>query len=206
MNVLLINGSPHAHGCTDAALQEIASVFAQEKIQTTLFCIGSQPVGGCTGCGACHKLGRCAFGGPVNEVLPLIENADGFVFGAPVHYAEPSANMLGFLHRLATVGGNSLRHKPAAVIASARRAGTTTALEALEKVPQFFEMPLVSSTYWPMVHGNTPEEVAHDEEGLQIMRNLAHNMAWLLRCIEAGRKAGIEPPQAETAAHTNFIR
>ena len=114
--------------------------------------------------------------------------------------------MLGFMHRLAMSGGAYLRHKPAAVITSARRAGTTTALEAMEKVPQFFEMPLISSTYWPMVHGGNAEQVTLDEEGFQIMRNLGRNMAWMLRCIEAGKTAGIQPPQAETGKKTSFIR
>ena len=114
--------------------------------------------------------------------------------------------MLGFMHRLAISGGKYLRHKPAAVVTSARRAGTTTALEAMEKVPQFFEMPLISSTYWPMVHGGKAEEVLSDEEGLQIMRNLGRNMAWMLRCIEAGKAAGIAAPVAENDRRTNFIR
>ena len=163
-------------------------------------------MGGCIGCGGCAKAGRCVFGGPVADVVPFAEQADGFVFGAPVHYATAAAGMLGFLHRLGCSAGRTLRHKPAAVITSARRAGTTSALEALEKVPQFYEMPLISSTYWPMVHGGKAEDVPGDAEGMQIMRNLGHNMAWMLRCMEAGRAAGIEPPQAETAARTNFVR
>ena len=187
MNVLLINGSPHAHGCTDAALREVAAALNADGIETT-------------------KAGRCVFGGPPAEVLPLAEAADGFVFGAPVHYATAAAGMLGFMHRLAYSAGRVLQQKPAAVVTSARRAGTTTALEAMEKVAQICQMPLVSSTYWPMVHGGTAEQAALDEEGMQIMRNLGHNMAWLLRCIEAGRAAGITPPRAENAARTNFIR
>ena len=192
MNVLLINGSPHKNGCTNAALTEMARTLNEAGIETTIFHIGAAPVGGCVGCGGCGKTGKCVFGGPVAEVLPLVEKADGIVFGAPVHYATAAASMLAY--------------KPAAVCCSARRAGTTTALEAMEKVPQFFEMPLVSSTYWPMVHGSKAEEVAADEEGLQIMRNLGRNMAWMLKCIEAGKAAGIEAPTAETAARTNFIR
>ena len=128
------------------------------------------------------------------------------MFGAPVHYATAAAGMLGFMHRLAYSAGRTLRHKPAAVVTSARRAGTTSALEALEKVPQFFEMPLISSTYWPMVHGSKAEDVPTDAEGLQIMRNLGHNMAWMLRCIEVGRSAGIEPPTAENGVRTSFVR
>ena len=139
-------------------------------------------------------------------VLPLVEKADGIVFGAPVHYATAAASMLGFMHRLAISGGKYLRHKPAAVVTSARRAGTTTALEAMEKVPQFFEMPLISSTYWPMVHGGKAEEVLSDEEGLQIMRNLGRNMAWLLKCIELGKANGITHPENPRRPMTNFIR
>ena len=146
MNVLLINGSPHKNGCTNAALAEVAKTLNEAGIETTIFHIGAAPVGGCVSCGGCGKAGKCVFGGPVADVLPLVEKADGIVFGAPVHYATAAASMLGFMHRLAISGGKYLRHKPAAVVTSARRAGTTTALEAMEKVPQFFEMPLISST------------------------------------------------------------
>ncbi|MEE0802043.1 MAG: flavodoxin family protein [Gemmiger sp.] len=206
MNVLLINGSPHAHGCTDAALREVAAALEADGIETTIFHIGSQPVAGCIGCGGCVKAGHCVFGGPVVDVLPLAEKADGFVFGAPVHYATAAAGMLGFLHRLGYSAGRTLRHKPAAVVTTARRAGTTSALEALEKVPQFYEMPLISSTYWPMVHGNSADQVPGDAEGLQIMRNLGHNMAWILKCIEAGKAAGVTAPTAENSVRTNFVR
>lgn len=207
MNVLLINGSPHKNGCTYTALTEVAGALQDAGIETTIFHIGSAPVGGCVGCGGCAKAGRCVFGGPPADVLPLAEQADGFVFGAPVHYATAAAGMLGFLHRLAySAGGRVLRRKPAAVVTSARRAGTTTALEAMEKVPQILEMPLISGTYWPMVHGGNAEQAALDEEGMQIMRSVGHNMAWILRCIEAGRAAGITPPVGEPPIRTNFIR
>ena len=188
MNVLLINGSPHAHGCTDAALQEIAKALNADGIETTIYHIGAVPVGGCVGCGGCAKAGHC------------------IVFGAPVHYSTAAASMLGFMHRLGYSAGRLLAQKPAAIVTSARRAGTTSALEALEKVPQFCQMPLISSTYWPMVHGSNAEQVALDEEGMQIMRNLGHNMAWILKCIAAGKAAGIEPPKAENTIRTNFIR
>ena len=206
MNVLLINGSPHKQGCTYTALSEVAAVLNKCGVETTIFHIGAAPVGGCVGCGGCAKAGKCVFGGPVAEVLPLAERADAVVFGAPVHYATAAGSMLGFMHRLAYSGGRYLRHKSAAVVTSARRAGTTDALNAMEKVPQFLEMPLVSSTYWPMVHGSDARQVLLDEEGCQTMRNLGRNMAWLLRCIEAGKAAGIQPPAAETGKRTNFIR
>lgn len=173
MNVLLINGSPHAHGCTDAALQEIAKALNADGIETTIYHIGAVPVGGCVGCGGCAKAGHCVFGGPVVDVLPLVEKADGIVFGAPVHYSTAAASMLGFMHRLGYSAGRLLAQKPAAIVTSARRAGTTSAL---------------------------------DEEGMQIMRNLGHNMAWILKCIAAGKAAGIEPPKAENTIRTNFIR
>lgn len=208
MNVLLINGSPHKQGCTYTALSEVAKTLNAQGIETTIFHIGAAPVGGCVACGGCATAGRCVFGGTVADVIPLAEKADGFVFGAPVHYATAAGSMLGFMHRLSYSGGKYLRHKPAAVVASARRGGTTSALEAMEKVPQFFEMPLISSTYWPIVHGanNKGEDVLLDEEGVQTMHNLGLNMAWILRCVEAGRAAGIQPPAAESGARTNFIR
>ena len=207
MNVLLINGSPHKNGCTNAALAEVAKTLNEAGIETTIFHIGAAPVGGCVSCGGCGKAGKCVFGGPVADVLPLVEKADGIVFGAPVHYATAAASMLGFMHRLAISGGKYLRHKPAAVVTSARRAGTTTALEAMEKVPQFFEMPLISSTYWPMVHGGKAEDVLSDEEGLQIMRMLGRNMAYMIRAFALARENGLLPPEMEKPKkRTNFIR
>lgn len=206
MNVLLINGSPHEKGCTWAALSEVAAELEKAGIETTIYHIGKAPVGGCVSCGGCARAGKCVFGGPPADVLPLVEKADGIVFGAPVHYATAAAGMLGFMHRLSYSAGRYLRRKPAAVVTSARRAGTTTALDAMMKVPGILEMPLVNSTYWPMVHGSNAEEARQDAEGMQVMRNLGRNMAWLLKCIEAGKAAGIQQPEAENAARTNFIR
>lgn len=206
MNVLLINGSPHEKGCTWAALSEVAAELEKAGIETTIYHIGKAPVGGCVSCGGCARAGKCVFGGPPADVLPLVEKADGIVFGAPVHYATAAASMLGFMHRLSYSAGRYLRRKPAAVVTSARRAGTTTALDAMMKVPGILEMPLVNSTYWPMVHGSNAEEARQDAEGMQVMRNLGRNMAWLLNCIEAGKAAGIRQPEAENAARTNFIR
>ena len=206
MNVLLINGSPHKNGCTNAALTEMAKVLNEAGIETTIFHIGSAPVGGCVGCGGCAKAGHCVFGGPVVDVLPLVEKADGIVFGAPVHYATAAGSMLGFMHRLAYSAGRYLRHKPAAIVTSARRAGTTTTLDQLVKYPEFFHMPLVSGSYWPMVHGSKPEQVLEDEEGCAVMRELGRNMAWLLKCIELGKANGITHPENPRRPMTNFIR
>ena len=206
MKVLLINGSPHEKGCTYTALSLIAGELKAQGIETEILHVGGQPVGGCIGCGGCAAGKGCVFGGVVNEAIEKAKTADGFVFGSPVHYASASGNMTSFMDRLAYAGGKYLAYKPAAICCSARRAGTTSALEALEKVPQFCQMPLISSTYWPMVHGSNAEQAALDEEGMQIMRNLGHNMAWILKCIAAGKAAGIEPPKAENTIRTNFIR
>ena len=206
MKVLLINGSPHEKGCTYTALSLIAEELNRAHIETEIFNVGTRPVGGCIGCGGCAAGSGCVFGGVVNEAIEKARTADAFVFGSPVHYASASGNMTSFMDRLSYAGGKYLAYKPAAICCSARRAGTTSALEALEKVPQFCQMPLISSTYWPMVHGSNAEQAALDEEGMQIMRNLGHNMAWILKCIAAGKAAGIEPPKAENTIRTNFIR
>ena len=207
MKVLLVNGSPHEHGCTDRALQEVAGALEAEGVRTETFWIGARPVGGCTACGACGETGRCAFeGGGVNEFAAKAADADGFVFGAPTHYAHAGASLLGFMDRLFYSAGAALAHKPAAAVTSARRAGTTTALADIEKFFTISQMPIVSSRYWNMVHGNSAEEAAQDAEGLWTMRQLGRNMAWLLRCIEAGREAGVPAPSSEPGARTNFIR
>ena len=206
MKVLLVNGSPHQHGCTDRALHEVASVLEQGGIGTEIFWIGNQPIGGCIGCGACGKLGRCAFDGPVNEFAEKLDEADGFVFGSPVHYAAASGNMTSFLDRLFYSAGRKMQGKPAAVVVSARRGGTTATYEQLLKYPGICQMPIISSCYWNMVHGQTPDDVERDAEGLRTMRVLGHNMAYFLRCLAAGRAAGVPLPPEEPPARTNFIR
>ena len=206
MKVFLVNGSPHQHGCTDRALREVASALEQGGIETEIFLIGSKPIGGCIGCGACAKLGRCAFDGPVNEFAEKLDSADGFVFGSPVHYAAASGSMTSFLDRLFYSAGGKMKGKPAAVVVSARRAGTTAAYEQLLKYPGICQMPIISSCYWNMVHGSCAEEVEQDLEGLHTMRVLGHNMAYFLHCLAAGRAAGVPLPPEEPPARTNFIR
>ena len=206
MNVLLINGSPHEKGCTDTALREVAGELERSGVRTRIFWIGKGPVRGCIGCGGCAGKGRCVFDDDrVNEALALAQDADGFVFGSPVHYAAAGGAMTAFLDRF-FYAGRGFALKPGAAVVSCRRAGTTAALDQLNKYFTISQMPVVSSQYWNMVHGNTPDEVRADLEGMQIMRTLGRNMAWLLRCIEAGRAAGITPPRAENMARTNFIR
>lgn len=209
MKVLLFNGSSNTHGCTYTALEEIASALQNNGIETEIIQIGKDAVRDCIGCGACRKIGgKCVFKDDiVNEVIEKAKTADGFIFGSPVYYAHPSGRLLSFMDRIFYAGGANFAFKPAAAIVSARRAGTTASLDAITKHFTINQMPVVSSNYWPMVHGaqNSPDDVKQDLEGLQIMRVLANNMAWLLKCIEAGRKAGIDKPQAEERVWTNFI-
>ena len=207
MKVLLLNGSPHPHGCTFTALSEVAKTLEENGVETEILQIGAKPVRGCIACGGCAGKGRCAFGDDiVNTLIEKMEQADGFIVGSPVYYASANGAVECILDRAFYAGGKAFVHKPAAAVASARRAGTTATLDELTKYFTISQMPVVSSTYWPMVHGNKPEDVAKDEEGLQVMRNLGRNMAWLLKCIEAGKQAGVQVPEAERQYRTNFIR
>ena len=202
----MFNGSPKANGCTYTALCEMAKVLQEEGIETEIMHVGGKPLGGCMGCGGCGTTGECVYGGVVVEAAKKLEQADAVVFGSPVHYASISGNMMGFLHRLSWSAGKYLKYKPAAMVVSARRAGTTSALDEIAKIPEFFHMPLINGNYWPMVHGSTPEDVKRDEEGLQIVRNIARNMACILKCIEAGKEKGIVHPEPEAQIRTNFIK
>ncbi len=208
MKVLLINGSNKKNGCTFTALNEVAIVLNKENIETEIIQLGNTAIRDCIGCGFCRKNdGKCVFNDDiVNEVIEKAKNADGFVFGSPVYYAHPSGRLLSFLDRLFYAGSSAFAFKPGAAVVSARRAGTTASIDVITKHFTINKMPVISSNYWNMVHGNTPEEVMQDEEGLQIMRTLGENMAWILKCIEAGKKAGIERHVTEPKIMTNFIR
>ena len=210
MKVLLINGSPHEHGCTYTALCEVEKALHEEGMDTEIFQLGSEAVRGCTGCGACFKMkkNRCVFGNDaVNRCLERCETADAVVFGSPVHYAGAGGNITSLMDRMFYAGTRMLRSKPAAAIVSARRAGTTAALDQLNKYFIIGGMPIAASQYWPMVHGNTPEEVRQDEEGLQIMRTLGRNLAWMVRSFALAREHDILPPAPEKEKkRTNFIR
>ena len=193
MKVLMINGSRREKGCTYTALHLIEQVLNQEGIETEILFVGKRAVNG-------------EIEALVKEAIEKMKEADGLVLGSPVYYASPTGEIVAFLDRLFWNGGDALRGKPAAVLASARRGGTTAALEVLNKYPTYMEMPLISSRYWNMVHGNKPEEVMQDKEGVQIMETLGRNMAWILKCIEAGRQVGITQPPATDKVFTNFIR
>ena len=207
MKVLLLNGSTRKNGCTCLALSEIAKVLNAEGVETEIIQMGGGPVRDCIGCNGCAGKGQCVFGDDmVNEVITKAKEAYGFVFGSPVYYAHPSGQVLSLLDRVFYAGAEAFLHKPAAVVVTARRAGTTASLDVLNKYLLNAEMPVVSSTYWNMVFGPAPELVEQDKEGLQTMRNLGRNMAWLLKCIQAGTQQGVTPPVAETDHWTNFNR
>lgn len=211
MKVLLVNGSPHRNGCTAAALAEVASALRDEGVASDFFWIGTEPLGGCVACFQCRRKGKCVLDDKVNEFVELAAGFDGFVFGSPVYYAGMNGSMTSFMDRVffsaSALEPHPFRFKPGAAVVSARRAGTTSALDQMNKYFLHQQMPLVPSCYWNMVHGNTPEEVRLDAEGLQIMRALGRNMAWLLKLIEAGRMAGIPlPRREEIRLTTNFIR
>jgi len=210
MKILLINGSPHEKGCTYTALTEIEKTLHEEGLETEIVQLGTAPIRGCTGCGACAKMkcNRCVYDDDmVNHILEKCESADGFVFGSPVHYASAGGAITSLMDRMFYCGSRVMRTKPGCAIVSARRAGTTATLDQLNKYFIISGMPIVPSQYWPMVHGNTPEQVAQDEEGLQIMRQLGRNMAWMVKSFALAKEHGIEPPKPESPRKwTNFVR
>lgn len=207
MKVLLVNGSTRKGSNTGICLDQIAKVLEAEGIETETYVIPGAPLRDCIGCGACSKMDGCAFGKDdgVNDFIAKAAEADGFVFGTPVYYAHPSGRILSFMDRVFYAGGKTLAHKPAAGIAIARRGGTEASFDVLNKYFGITQMPIVTSTYWSNAFGRKVGEVEQDVEGMATMRNLAHNMAWMLKCIEAGRAAGVEVPQAERAIF-NFVR
>ena len=206
MKVLMLNGSPKARGNTGLALEEIGKQLEREGVEYEVFQIGGAPVRDCIGCGQCTEAG-CAFDDDgVNAFIAKAKEADGFVFGTPVYYAHPSGRILSFLDRVFFSSSELFAHKPGAAVAIARRAGTTASFDVLNKYFGISEMPIAGSTYWNIAHGRRPGEVELDEEGLRTMRNLARNLAWMLKCFEAGDRAGIPRPETEEGPATNFIR
>jgi multimeric flavodoxin WrbA len=207
MKVLLVNGSPNKKGCTYTALCEVEKELNKSNIETELFHLGNQPIRGCTACRKCFELKKCVFDDDAVDVaLDKAKTSDGFIFGSPVHYAAASGFITSFLDRCFFSGGYLFAYKPGAAIVSCRRGGASSAFDQLNKYFSINNMPIVSSQYWNMVHGNTPEDVLQDLEGLQTMRMLGRNMAWLLKSIEAGKKAGVPAPETEDRVWTNFIR
>ena len=206
MKVILVNGSPHEKGCTYTALKEIENTLNNQDIETEIFWLGNKPISGCLGCGSCLKTGKCFINDKVNEFLDKVEETDGFIFGTPVHFASASGMITSFMDRVFYGRRNLFKNKLAACVVSCRRGGATSTFDQINKYFAMNNMPIVTSQYWNMVHGSKPEDVLKDEEGLQTMRTLANNMSWLLKCIEAGKNAGIKEPENEKIIQTNFIR
>lgn len=206
MKVLLINGSPHKEGCTFTALSEIANTLEKNGIESEIFHIGVKPIANCIACRKCRETGKCVFDTDgVNEIGARLDEFDAIVLGSPVYYAGPSGQLCSFCDRLFFSNSKKMAGKLAAAVVSCRRGGATASFDRLNKYFTITNMQIVGSQYWNMVHGFTPEDVRKDIEGLQTMRTLAQNMAWLLKCIELGKKHGINKPEYEPITFTNFI-
>lgn len=206
MNVLLINGSPHKNGCTHTALAEVAGQLNAQGIDTDIVHVGAKAIRSCMACGKCAGTGHCIFtDDPVNECIDRLRQADGLVVGSPVYYAGPNGGLCSLLDRMFYAKSAAYAYKPAAAVVSCRRGGATASFDRLNKYFTISNMPVVSSQYWNEVHGNTPDEVRQDREGMQIMRTLGRNMAWLIKSLAAARDT-VPYPEREPAEWTNFIR
>ncbi len=208
MKVILLNGSTHSHGCTAQALEIIAQTLQQQGIETEIISVGNGTTHDCIACGACKKgIPACVFKDDcVNDIIAKAQTADGFIFGSPVYYAHPTGALISVMDRLFYAGGQYLRHKPAAAIFTARRAGTTASMDVLNKYFAFNQMPIVTSTYWNQIYRDTNGTPVTDAEGTQTLEHLANNMAWLLKCIETGKQNGITAPKQAKTTFTNFVR
>jgi multimeric flavodoxin WrbA len=209
MKVLLINGSPHQEGCTFTALMEVARVLQQEGAETEIFHLGKKPIEGCRACRTCraeHTEFCVIADDVVNTLLPKVYEADAYILGSPVYFSGISGQMKSALDRVFSVGLSKMRNKLGASVVSCRRGGATSTFDQLNHYFTIAEVHIVASQYWNQVHGNTPEEVRQDLEGLQTMRTLGRNMAWLLKCVELARCNGLPEPARETRVATNFIR
>ncbi len=205
MKVLLINGSPHANGCTATALKEVAKTLNENGVDSEIIQVGHLDVRGCIACGQCRKLGKCVFDDIVNEVGEKFKEADGLILGSPVYYASANGTLTSFADRLFYSSNYDKCMKVGAAVVSARRGGNTATFDQLNKYFTISSMPVVSSQYWNQVHGNNAEEVVQDKEGMQIMRTLGRNMAFLIKSIHLGKEQfGL--PEKEPRQGTNFIR
>ena len=206
MKVLLINGSPHKEGCTYTALSEVAATLHRHNIETELLYLGVNPIAGCIACGSCMETGYCFREDAVRDVQARLDEFDAIVIGSPVYYSAPSGQLISFLNRLFYGTQSRMAGKLGASVVSCRRGGASATFEQLNQYFTIANMPIVSSQYWNSVHGFTPDDVRKDREGLQTMRTLGENMAWLLRCIALGRQNGISRPNYEPALRTHFIQ
>ena len=205
MKVILLNGSPHANGTTFRALSEVASSLQENGIETEIITVGDKEVSGCKACCACVKIGKCVKDDIVNVLVEKIQNADGVVVGSPVYYASINGTLKAILDRV-FFAKKTFAHKPAAAVAVARRAGTTATLDIINKYFMINNMPVVGSMYWNMVFGSNGVQAEEDKEGLQTMRMLGKNMAWLIKCIDNAKSVGLTPPEIEQKIKTNFVK
>lgn len=206
MKVLLINGSPNKTGCTYTALHEVETTLHKQGIDTELLYLGKQPVAGCIACMKCFETGYCFREDAVKEIQKRIDEFDAIILGSPVYYSGASGQLVSFLNRLFFAMEGRMAGKLGASVVSCRRGGASATFEQLNQYFTISNMPIVASQYWNSVHGFTPEDVRKDAEGLQTMRTLGENMAWLLKCIESGRNAGIDKPIYEPRLRTHFIQ
>ncbi|MCD7845006.1 MAG: flavodoxin family protein [Oscillospiraceae bacterium] len=205
MKVLLVNGSPHKNGCTARVLREVADTLEQQGVETVTIQVGNQDIRGCIACGSCGETGRCVFDDAVNEAAALFAQCDGLVVGSPVYYASANGTLISFLDRLFYSSGFDKTMKVGAAVVSARRGGCSSTFDELNKYFTISGMPVASSQYWNSVHGFTAEDVEKDQEGLQVMRALGRNMAFLIKSIALGRETyGL--PEKEPRVATNFIQ
>lgn len=205
MKVLLVNGSPHEKGCTYTGLKEVANALENNDIETEFLWLGIEPLAGCIGCNACLKTGKCFRNDIVNDFLNKVPDIDGFVFGSPVHFASSSGTLTSFMDRAFYGRRKLFENKPACCICSCRRGGASATFDQINKYFSMNNMPIVTSQYWNQIHGTNPDEVKRDLEGMQTMRTLGNNMAWLLKCIDIAKKSGLEYPKNEEIVKTNFI-
>ena len=206
MKVLLVNGGPHEKGCTYTALEEVSKTLQKNGIETEIIWLGVNPIAGCIGCNACLKTGKCFRNDIVNAFIEKSKEADGFVFGTPVHFASSAGSLTSFMDRVFYGRGELFKNKPACCVVSCRRGGATATFDQINKYFSICNMPIVTSQYWNQVHGTNPDEVRKDEEGMQTMRALGNNMTWLLKCIDVAKKNGVEYPENEKPVKTNFVR
>lgn len=204
--VLMINGSPHEFGCTYTALKEVADTLEKNGVETEILYLGIKPVAGCIACGKCGQTGRCIFDDQVNRVLDKLAEYQGIVVGSPVYFAGPTGQICAFLDRLFYCGGDRMKGKVAAAVVSCRRGGATAAFDRLNKYFTISNMHVAGSQYWNQIHGKTPAQAVKDLEGLQTMRTLGQNMAWLIKSIAAGEASGLAAPEYEKTQITNFIQ
>lgn len=205
MKVILINGSPNAKGCTYTALEEVSKTLKSEGIETEIIHVGHKDIRGCIGCRQCKTKGKCVFNDIVNDIAPKFKECDGIVIGSPVYFASANGTLVSFIDRLFYSMTADKTMKVGAAVVSCRRGGSSATFDELNKYFTISQMPIASSQYWNMVHGNSPEEVQQDLEGLQTMRTLGKNMAFLIKSIQLGKKEfGL--PEKEEHKFTNFIR